>query len=35
MFMGDNCIIVLVIVKEVGVDDFIVEVILEDKIQVI
>lgn len=31
MIIGDNLVIVKVIVQEVGVDDFLVEVMFEDK----
>lgn len=35
MCIGDNLLIVVIIVKEVGVDEFVVECKLEDKIVVI
>lgn len=35
MIIGDNFLIVVVIVVEVGVDDFLVEVILENKMNLI
>lgn len=35
MIIGDNCLIVVVIAVEVGVDDFFVEVILEVKLVLI
>lgn len=35
MIIGDNLLIVEVIVKEVGVDGFLVEVMFEDKMEMI
>lgn len=35
MIIGDNCLMVVVIVVEVGVDDFFVEVMLEVKLVLI